>query len=146
YGGHGVWGWDDGTKPPVAHPTTGIPLPWQQALRMPGAEQMRYLRACFQSLAWWTLWPDQSLVLEQPGADDVLQFVTAARSEDGRLAVVYLPAGDMLRLDLAPLEFPLQATWLCPRDGSLRAGPAVSGQEATLVAPDEQDWLLVLTA
>jgi hypothetical protein len=146
YGGHGVWGWDDGTKPPVAHPNTGIPLPWQQALRMPGAEQMRYLSTFFQTLAWWTLWPDQSLVLEQPGAHDVLQFVAAARSEDGHLAVLYLPVGGMLHLDLARLECPLLATWLCPRDGLRRAGLAISGQEAMLVAPDEQDWLLVLAA
>ncbi|MEP7190957.1 MAG: DUF4038 domain-containing protein, partial [Roseiflexaceae bacterium] len=35
YGGHGVWGWDDGTASPVAHPNTGVPLPWRAALRMP---------------------------------------------------------------------------------------------------------------
>ena len=36
YGGHGVWGWDDGSAPPVAHPNPGVPLPWREALRMPG--------------------------------------------------------------------------------------------------------------
>src|SRR4029453_12487886 len=30
YGGHGVWGWDDGTRTPVAHPNTGAPLPWRE--------------------------------------------------------------------------------------------------------------------
>ena len=40
YGGHGVWGWDDGTKPPTDHPGTGVPLPWQKALTMPAAAQM----------------------------------------------------------------------------------------------------------
>lgn len=146
YGGHGVWGWDDGTRPPVAHPNTGIPLPWQQALRMPGAEQMRYLSAFFQSLAWWTLWPDQSLVREQPGVHDVLRFIAAARSEDGRLAVLYVPAGGPVHLNAARLALPLQVVWTNPRDGSRQAGPVVSSQEATLMAPDEQDWLLVLAA
>ena len=36
YGGHGVWGWDDGTAPPVAHERTGVPLPWREALHHAG--------------------------------------------------------------------------------------------------------------
>ena len=43
YGGHGVWGWDDGTRPPTAHDNTGIPLAWQEALLLPAAEQIRHL-------------------------------------------------------------------------------------------------------
>ena len=68
YGGHGVWGWDDGTAPPVAHPNTGVPKPWREALHLPGARQMRFLADCFASVPWWTLRPDQSLLSAQPGS------------------------------------------------------------------------------
>ena len=68
YGGHGVWGWDDGTRPPVNHPNTGVPLPWRQALTMPGAEQMAHVAELFGSLPWWRLRPAPELVAVQPGS------------------------------------------------------------------------------
>ena len=49
YGGHGVWGWDDGTTVPENHPTTGVAKPWREALHLDGAEQMRHLAALFGS-------------------------------------------------------------------------------------------------
>ncbi|MBI3973270.1 MAG: DUF4038 domain-containing protein [Chloroflexi bacterium] len=144
YGGHGVWGWDDGSGPPVAHPNTGTPLPWQEALHMPGAEQLHYLYDSFTSFAWWTLRPDQSLLREQPDARDVLRYVTAARSDDGSLAALYLPAGGTVTIDASHLSRPLRATWLNPRDGARASGPIVGERSASLDAPDTQDWLLVL--
>ncbi|MGH2369982.1 MAG: DUF4038 domain-containing protein [Chloroflexota bacterium] len=146
YGGHGVWGWDDGSGPPVAHPNTGTPLPWQQALEMPGAQQMRHLRAFLGAIPWWTLRPDQALLREQPGKEDVRRFVAAARSEDGTLAALYLPQGGSIRLDTTRLEPNTRVTWLNPRDGSRAEGPALTGGEAKLEAPDAEDWLLVLQA
>ncbi len=47
YGGHGVWGWDDGTTVPENHPTTGVAKPWREALHLDGAEQVRHLAALF---------------------------------------------------------------------------------------------------
>jgi hypothetical protein len=149
YGGHGAWGWDDGSGPPVAHPHTGTPLPWQQALEMLGAWQMRHLRDAFAMLPWWTLTPDQSLLRQQPGEADVLRYVAAARNEDGTLAVLYLPQGTTLSLNTARLAPSLRCTWLNPRDGSQVAGGVLrraEADEARLEAPDAEDWLLVLQA
>ncbi len=50
YGGHGVWGWDDGTKPPVDHPGTGTPMAWQKALTLPGALEISNLVTFFTSI------------------------------------------------------------------------------------------------
>ncbi len=148
YGGHGIWGWDDGSGPPVAHPHTGTPLPWRQALEMPGARQVRHVRDAFRTLPWWTLRPDQSLLRRQPGAADVLAFVAAARSDDGRLAVLYLPTGGSISLETSRLAPGLHATWVNPRDGTRVDGPALgpgeTSLEASLTAPDGNDWLLVL--
>jgi len=57
YGGHGVWGWDDGTKPPTDHPYTGTPMAWQNALTMPAAEQMAHVPDFFATIDWWRLRP-----------------------------------------------------------------------------------------
>lgn len=145
YGGHGIWGWDDGSGPPVAHPYTGTPLPWRRALEMPGAQQVRHVRDAFASLPWWTLQPDQSLLRQPLGAaDDILAFVPAARSEDGHLAVIYLPRGGAVTLDTSQLAPGRQATWVNPRDGTRVVGPALGAGSVRLDAPDGDDWLLVL--
>jgi hypothetical protein len=68
YGGHGVWGWDDGTKPPTDHAGTGTPLPWKQALVMPAAEQMAHVAEIFTSIDFWRLRPAPQVLAEQPGS------------------------------------------------------------------------------
>ena len=74
-------------------------------------------------------------------------YVTAARSEDGRLIVVYLPTGDVIRLDAAALPAGAKATWQNPRDGSRSpATLAVSGAVASCPAPDAHDWVLIVDA
>ncbi|HEV2124853.1 MAG TPA: DUF4038 domain-containing protein, partial [Chloroflexota bacterium] len=142
YGGHGVWGWDEGTEPPIAHALTGTPQRWSEALHLSAAEQLRHLRTAFQSVDWWTLRPDQSLVREQPGDQDVLKTVKAARSDDGRLAVVYAPAGGGVPLDLSRLASGLSGRWVNPRTGAQQ--PANGSADGRFDAPDTQDWLLIL--
>ncbi len=146
YGGHGVWGWDDGSGPPVAHASTGVPKPWQEALYLPGAVQMAHLARVFGSLPWWQLAPAPDVLLEQPGAGDVRLTVTAARDPAGRVAVLYLPAGGDVRLDTRPLATGLTATWVDPRAGGEAAAGPVPRGEVTLTAPDREDWVLVLRA
>jgi hypothetical protein len=169
YGGHGVWGWDDGTAPPLAHDATGVPLHRLEALQMPGARQVRHLADAFGALPWWTLFPDRDLVLEQSGFENalprgydgdgaadaalagVLARVVAGRSADGRLAVLYLPAGGWVVVDGGRLAPGLAATWIDPREGQRRDGPPLPAPAAAdgavrLEAPDGRDWLLVLRA
>ncbi|MBK8030064.1 MAG: DUF4038 domain-containing protein [Chloroflexi bacterium] len=142
YGGHGVWGWDDGTAPPVAHEMSGIPLHWRQALHMPGAEQMRHLLACFTSANWWQLQPDPALVVA-PTDSPIAHAITAARVPDGSLALVYLPAGGTVELAMSRLPDPPHATWFDPRTGASHPAEGASG---CFTAPDSQDWLLVVRA
>jgi len=146
YGGHGIWGWDDGSGPPVAHPYTGVAKPWQEALHLPGAWHMGHLAEIFQALPWWTFIPAQELVRDQPGIKNILRYVTASRSEDGRAAVLYLAAGGTVRLDTAPLAGNMIATWINPRDGTRHNAGRLEGSDTTLQAPDMLDWVLALRA
>jgi hypothetical protein len=146
YGGHGVWGWDDGTAPPVAHPNTGVPKPWHEALRLPGAGQMKHLHDVFASLPWWELLPAQDLLRAQPGETDVLRYVTAARTGDGRTAVLYVAAGGEVSLDTTSLADGLAATWVDPRSGRRVNAGRVERAQVGLRAPDSQDWVLILRA
>jgi hypothetical protein len=145
YGGHGVWGWDDGTRPPTAHPKTGIPLPWREALRMPAAEQVAHLYDVFDSLEWWRLRPAPEILVTQPGKDNSEHYVVAARSDEGDIALVYAPENTELTLNLSALSKPLQMTWLEPRSGQQQTATGSGSSNAmTFAVPKGEDWLLLL--
>jgi len=141
YGGHGVWAWDDGSGPPTAHATSGTPLPWREALVMPGAEQIRHVADLFQSLNWWRLVPDASLIKEQPGETDIVRYVAAARTDEGDLALIYVPADRRIELDLSRLQAGLLAEWVNVRTGQRTM---VSVEGSSFLTPEAGDWLLLL--
>ena len=144
YGGHGVWGWDDGSAPPAGHPTTGTPLPWRAAVRMPAAEQVAHLAEVFAALDWWLLRPAQEIFAKQPGEADPAHWITAGRSEDGALIVVYVPAGTAIVLTAGVLDAAADCQWFDPVLGGYT--PAIGRAEDGTVhfkPPSEADWVLV---
>jgi hypothetical protein len=137
YGGHGVWGWDDGTEPPLNHPTTGVPKPWREALLLPGAEQVIHLTDFFNAIDWWRLLPAREMVVNQPGAH---RHIAASRSAAGDLAVVYVPEDRQIELNLDGLRPALNTTWFNPRTGERCAA---LGQQGRFETPAPGDWLLL---
>jgi hypothetical protein len=143
YGAHGVWSWHTAVgEPPTDHPDTGVAKTWREALSFPGSTQMTYLGELFTSIPWWTLRPDDNLLVEQPGGNNPARHVSASRSERGDLAVVYLPIGGELKLRPGVLAEGLTPEWFDPRTG--RRTPATPEAPNTFRAPEEQDWVLLL--
>ncbi len=144
YGGHGVWGWDDGTQTPTDHAGSGIPLPWQKALVMPGAEQMAHVAALFTSIDFWKLRPAPELLAGQPGAGAVERFVTVAASPGRDLVVAYTPASASISLT-ADAVARSRATWHDPRTGTRTSARGEPGEgHVRFDAPGEGDWVLLL--
>jgi hypothetical protein len=137
YGGHGVWGWDDGLAPPENHPTTGVPRPWSDALHLEGAEQVVHLARLLTSIEWWRLRPAPELVLGQPGGH---RHVSASRSDLGDLALLYVPEDRTIRLDQSTLGAGLVGTWTNPATGATVAAVGVDGEFTT---PGQGDWWLL---
>ncbi len=145
YGGHGVWGWDDGTKPPTDHPGAGVPLPWQKALVMPGAEQMAYVRDLFTGIDFWRLRPAPNLLVVQPGHKNPRQHIAAARTETGDLAVIYVPEDRMVEVRFSLMPPGVKASWFNPRTGQNAPVVAVVNADSVQFAtPTEGDWVLTL--
>ena len=143
YGAHGVWSWHTAVgQPPTDHPDTGVAKTWREALPFPGSTQMKYLEGFFTSFPWWELRPDDKLLSEQPGGDDPARHVSAARSEKGDLAVLYLPVGGEVRLKSGILRKGLQAKWFDPRTG--RSTAAQPTGDNSFRAANELDWVLLL--
>jgi hypothetical protein len=146
YGGHGVWGWDDGTTTPVAHPKTGVPLPWREALVMPAAEQLHVLAELFGGVEWWRLRPAPELLLAQPGQALPSRTVLASQSDAGDLAVVYTPEATTLELNIAALTPDLTARWVNPSTGErLDAAHTGTAEHAQFTPPAAGDWVLLIS-
>ena len=143
YGAHGVWGWDDGTKPPTDHPNTGQPLPWKQALLMPGADQMQHLVKFFTSIDFSQLRPMPEAVVNNPGNQSPRKYVAAARSEKKDLTLVYVPEDRTIEILLSSLPPSPEVKWFNPRTGETSAAVAViTDTTAQFPTPGEGDWVL----
>jgi hypothetical protein len=149
YGNHCVWQmWEPGRQP-----VNGPPMPWFDAIRRPGAEDMQHGRALLESRPFLERVPAPDLIVSEtvdtavPGAG--IRRMAATRSADGSYAFVYTPAGRSfeVRLDLLSGER-LRAWWFDPRTGvAEEAGelPRSGVRRFEPPAPGEMlDWVLVL--
>ena len=145
YGGHGVWGWDDGKNPPTDHPGTGTPQSWQKALTMPGAEQIKYLSDFMNSVDWWRLRPTPMFVVNQPGKEKAERFVAASRTDEKDLMLVYVPEDRTIEIKLNALPPSPNITWLNPRTGEKSPAVAVvTTDTCQFPTPTEGDWILLM--
>ena len=147
YGAHGIWPWIRKPEVPLEHPRSGVAEPWHVCLNYPGARQMQVLRKIFDSLEWWRLRPDRSLLAEDPRDPEFRTYIMPARSEGGDFALIYLPANPEVKLNLSGFRRAVEAVWLDPRTGERRpAGRFKPLPEVTLKTPGDGDWLLWLRA
>ncbi len=145
YGAHGVWYWSRKAEVPLDHPRSGVAQPWFECLNYPGARQMKILREVFESVEWWKLRPDRSLLSEDPEDPEFRSYIMPARSEDGRLALIYLPANPSVKLNLSKFTRVVTGAWIDPRTGQrTRAGKWKPRAGVELKTPGPGDWLLLL--
>ncbi len=145
YGGHGVWSWHTKPgEPPTDHLGSGAAKVWKEAMDLPGAAEMGYVRKLFESVPWTELRPAQDLVTQV--SKEPAHFVAAAATPDRKVKVFYLPAGD--RKTRAPIQPAVgeELTWFNPRTGEFTKNADVvrtAGQTA-FDPPNNQDWVLVM--
>jgi hypothetical protein len=141
FSGSSDWKFDDG---------------WEGRLDTPSVAQITRLHQLFAGLPWWRLVPDTGNRLVTAGRGtpvttdrpmDVLDsdYVTAARTPDGRYAVVYVPAGQTVTIDRSVLAAGVRTEWVDPASGAA----ADAGNGAQLTPPGEnsqgdRDWLLLM--
>src|SRR4029453_19000572 len=130
---------------------------WERRLSTRGLTQVTRLRRLFSTLRWWELTPDTANELVTAGrgteltTDDPMDVLgkdygTAARTPDGRLAVVYLPTGRTISVDRSAMAAGTRAAWIDPTSGRRRPVP----MSPTFTTPGRNaagghDWLLLLT-
>jgi len=144
YGCHDIWQFLDTSR---FAPVTAARTPWREALQLPGASQMRHLRALIESRPFLSRIPDQALLVSDPGAG--ADHVQATRDADGSYAFVYSAAGPPFTFDTAALSGATSsAWWYDPRTGQATAGGRFTRAQTLRFTPpaheSSQDWVLVL--
>jgi len=140
-----VWGWDDGSGPPTDHAGSGTPLPWREALLMPGARQMQHVADFMTSIDFWKLRPAPTALTGQPGQSAANQFIAVAGSAERDLLVAYTPLQATIQLAAGAVPRGA-ATWGNPRTGARSPASGItSGAAIAFEPPGEGDWLLIVT-
>ncbi len=143
YGCHDVWQF----FAPGRAPITAARTPWKKAIDLPGAGQMRHLRALMESRPFLERIPDQGLLASDPGKGG--DHIQACRAADGSYAFIYSASGRPFTVRLDRLKGnPPRATWYNPRDGSSSRievfAPAGIREFHPPTSGKGCDWVLVL--
>lgn len=121
---------------------------WQDHVASDGAANLARWGAFFRAVEWSTLVPDWDKALVSAGRGEArgLNQIGAARSDDGRLAIVYVPERRAVTIETDVLAGPaVTATWFEPGTGQrLSGGTLVVGGPAVLTAPFAEDAVLLL--
>jgi hypothetical protein len=83
YGAHGIWGWHRRGLPFGSTAFSGLPLPWHEALRLPGAWDAGYARWLFETFRLGEVEPVRS--------PSVSPEVAIAASRSGDVVAMYAP-------------------------------------------------------
>lgn len=137
---------------------------WKSNLDTTGVVQFGYCRDLFESRPWPSLVPDQEHTLVTAGFGGFWSggtasygisqndYVAAAATPDGKLALAYVPTTRTITVDLARLSGSVTARWYDPVLGTYRSitgSPFANTGTQTFTTPGVHadgagDWVLVL--
>jgi len=141
YGCHDIWQMYSPSRPAVNNPR----LYWPEAMELPGASQMKFVRQLMESRPMLERVPDQSLILENnyPPAERI----QATRGKN--YAFVYSAAGRAFTMNMGKITGEtVKTAWFKPRTGEIKENgtvPNIGQQKFTPPASGYgQDWVLIL--
>ena len=126
----------------------GLQLRHRRALSSPGSVQMQYAKALMLSRPYFTRIPDQSIIVSDQERGET--YVGATRDREGSYAMIYLPHGLDVTVDLTKISGThAVAWWFDPRTGQVTRidGNFPTSGTRTFEPPSsgaDTDWILVL--
>ncbi len=149
YGAHGLW-YPTQSADDIRFEEYGKPIPWWEALELPGGHQMQHLRRLYESLEWWKLEPLPTLVETADTLPEELRIL--AKADKDEVFSFYFPKGIDPKLEVRLARgYPgatYSAKWFNPRTGDSfpLANRLQIPDAATLLPerPDGEDWVLIL--
>lgn len=111
YGAQAIWQFTDSSRKKHSKMTL---TSWQEALDLPGAGQVQFLKKLMEEAINPDLKPDKSMILA--GEGDCGSLVCALRNKS--CAYLYIPTGNQVKIRLGMLSGKtIIASWLDPRTG-----------------------------
>lgn len=105
---------------------------------------MKALVEILDRLPWTQLRPDAPLAAPTQVNDEFTNYIAAARTVDGNMALAYLPANPTAVFDLSGFERGVRATFINPRSGERLSPMDVAAERnVTLKTPGPGDWLVL---
>ena len=148
FGNNPIWHFSGpGLNPPDAT--------WEASLNSPGNQSMQHLLALFFSHDWWRLEPDLNGQLLKDATGSEGERAVAAMASDRSFAIIYLPAGRPVKIDLKRFACRMcEASWYNPSTGAYGPTVPLSAADSGVMEfrpPDGNskgatDWVLVLNA
>ena len=141
YGCHDIWQFYSPNYLSVNNPHVF----WQQAIDLPGANQMKFVKRLILSRPFLERVPDQSLIVEDNNAFS--ERVQATRGKD--YAFIYAAAGSPFSIHPGKITgTKLNVSWYNPRNGEVKKQDAISNNiQHKFIPPTSgygQDWVLIL--
>lgn len=140
YGNSNVWNF--GTTPYY------VSQDWKLALDSPGARNLTVYRGFFESMDWWNMVPDQSIIAKGAGNADTLNV--SMRSTRGDKIIVYFSHATSLTIDMSKITQSdlITAFWIDPQTGKkFKIGTSKKAVPESFSLPvDWQDGILLLEA
>jgi hypothetical protein len=139
YGAHPVWQMADERREPIGL----CNLKWREAIELPGATQMQWLKNLVLSRPFADLKPDQSIIGAPKTGDE---HIAACCGKN--YLMVYIPNGGKVTININNISGGQKRIWwFNPRHGkSIDAGLVKSSDVYVAVAPSSlyrEDWILV---
>ena len=150
YGHHSVWQFYD---PTIEGRQGEALMSWQDALKRPGPEQIRIGKELIESRPFLSRIPDRELIVPDEYDSSVpgrgIRVFTATRDVDGSWAMIYLPVGRDVTIDLTKLSADnIHGYLFDPRTGrAYDLGVFNNSGKQRFAAPlvgEALDWVLVL--
>ena len=121
---------------------------WEAALNSTASQDMPRLKALFNSRPWFDLVPDDKheVVVDGLGEFRGLDYLSAARTQNGRTVIAYMPTTRVVTVDMTKISGKeATAWWFNPRSGkSDSIGQYPTAGKRQFTPPGDGDWVLVL--
>lgn len=143
YGHHAIWQFLSEREEVINYADRG----WVNAMDRPGAYQAGHLRKLIESRPMRQRVPDLTMIAEGQGEGS--EHIEAFRSMDNSYAMIYLPIGKKIALDMSFMRCKnIIAWWFNPKDASIQkigVLPRTARMEFTSpLHGAENDWVLVV--
>ncbi|MBK8505907.1 MAG: hypothetical protein IPL46_29175 [Saprospiraceae bacterium] len=116
-------------------------------LNTEGIQFVSYCFNLFDRLPLHQLIPDttQNIIVSDGGQFGNIDYICTARAYDASFYVMYIPAGCAIYVNLVEMsDKRMRVHWYNPRTGkSIRIGHVGGDPRFGIVAPDDNDWLLI---